>query len=114
VLLPAKFAVSVALPVCEGVRAQVAAPVLLVVAVQLALPKVKVTVCPETPDAGLAETSDSEATTLTGCPIVAPCGLVLSDRNVTCLPAVQVTGTVFEVSVVPLTVAVAVILSPPA
>ena len=52
VLVPAKFAVSVPAPACVGVSAQVALPVLSVVAVQVALPRAKVTTWPAIPRAG--------------------------------------------------------------
>ena len=114
VSVPANCAVNVPLPPCEGVSAQVAIPLEFVVALQVELPKVSVTVCPDTAVEGMAETSAREATTFTGVPIVPPVGPAFKVRKVMCLPAVQVTFTVLEASAVLAPFVVAVIASLPA
>ncbi len=105
--LPPKLAVKASAPACDGVIEQEAVPAEVVVAVHEALPKVNVTGCPEIAAIGLAETSDSEATTVTGWLTVPPWGLGFKVRKLECLPAVHVTCAIFELNCVALAEAVA-------
>ena len=65
VLVPAKLALRVLLPNCEGVSVHAALPPLSVVALHDAPPNDNVTDWPGSITAGVADTSDSEATRFT-------------------------------------------------